>query len=378
MNTDMRAYLDWNATAPLSEAAAEAMRAAHAAGALNPSARHRYGQKGRAIVEEARREMAAALGCRPEEIVFTSGGTEADNLAVRGAPVAATLVSFMEHPAVMRPARACGRPLRLLEVDGNGVVDLAALERHLAEMETPALVCVMLASNESGVVQPLAEVVRIARRHGAAVFCDAVQAVGRMAVDFADLGVDMMALSAHKFGGPQGVGALIVREGFALTPLILGGGQERGRRSGTENVAGIAGMAAALAEAVARLPAVTARMATLRARLEAGLREISPEVTIFSAAAPRLCNTTFFAHPRIDAEVALMSLDLDGVAISAGSACHAGHGEVSRALIAMGVPRDLARWALRASLGPTTEEAEIDAFLAAWRRLLSRRARTAA
>ncbi len=374
----MRAYLDWNATAPLSEAALAAMRAVWAEGPLNPSARHGAGQRARAIVEDARRRMARLLGCRAEEIVFTSGGTEALNLAVAGAPVARHVVSFMEHPAVMRPAKASGKPVALLEVDGQGLVDLAALERHLAAGEGRALVSVMLASNETGVIEPVRDVVRIARAHGALVLCDAVQAAGKMIVDFADLGVDMLALSAHKFGGPQGAGLLVVREGLALAPLVLGGGQERNRRSGTENVAAIAGMAAALETALEDLEQKTSRLNRLRTLLETELQVLSPDVVIFSAAAPRLANTVFFAHPRVAADVALMHLDLDGVAVSAGSACHAGKGEVSRALVAMGVPRALARHALRISMGPATTEEEVRLFLESWQRLLERVAQAAA
>ncbi len=374
----VRAYLDWNATAPLVPAAEAAMRAVWAEGPLNPSAKHGAGQRARAIVEDARRRLAARLGCRAEEIVFTSGGTEALNLAVRGAPVKRHVVSFMEHPAVMRPAKASGRPVTLLEVDGQGLVDLEALARHLAAGEGPALVCVMLASNETGVIEPVEEVVRIARAHDALVLCDAVQAAGKMAVDFAALGVDMLAVSAHKFGGPQGAGLLVVREGLALEPLILGGGQERNRRSGTENVAAIAGMAAALEAALEDLEEKTSRLNRLRALLETEIQAIAPEAVIFSAGAPRLANTVFFAHPAVEADVALMHLDLDGVAVSAGSACHAGKGEVSRALVAMGIPRDLAKRALRISMGPTTTEAEVRLFLASWRRLLERLGRAAA
>jgi cysteine desulfurase len=378
MTTRVRAYLDWNATAPLSAAAAAAMRAVWEEGALNPSARHRAGQRARAIVEDARRRLARCLGCRPEEIVFTSGGTEALNLAVSGAPVERHVVSFMEHPAVMRPAKASGRPVALLEVDGQGIVDEQALARHLVAAPGRALVSVMLASNETGVIEPVREVVRIARAHGALVLCDAVQAAGKTEMDFSALGVDMLAVSAHKFGGPQGAGLLVVREGLELAPLLLGGGQERNRRSGTENVAGIAGMAAALEAALENLPEKTSRLNHLRAWLEKEIQAISPEAVIFSAQAPRLANTVFFAHPRISADVALMHLDLDGIAVSAGSACHAGRGEVSRALVAMGVPRELARRALRISMGPTTTEEEVRLFLDSWRRLVARAAQNAA
>ena len=381
MTRNVRAYLDWNATAPLSAAAQAAMRAVWEEGALNPSARHRAGQRARAIIEEARETMATHLGCRPEEIIFTSGGTESANLAVKGAPVARYLVSFMEHPAVMRPAKASGRPVSLIEVDENGIVDLDALSRHLkadAADDAPALVCLMRASNETGVIEPVHQAVDIAREHGALIFCDAVQAVGKIPVDFADLGVDMLALSAHKFGGPQGTGALIVREGVELEPLLHGGGQERRRRSGTENVAAIAGMAAALAEACENMAEKAKRLSSLRDALEAGIRALLPDAVIFSEEAARVPGTCYFAHPAWDAQTALMHFDLDGIAVSAGSACHAGKGEVSRALIAMGVPRDLAKRAIRVSMGPGTGKEDIALFLHSLEKLARRLKRSAA
>ncbi len=376
--TTPRAYLDWNADTPLCDAAQRAMLRVWDLGALNPSSAHAGGQKARAIVEEARRSMARLLGCAPEEIIFTAGGTEADNMAVRAAPVERFVVSFMEHPAVMKPAKASGKPVTLLEVDGDGVADLEALERHLATGEGRALVCLMFASNESGTLQPVREAVEIARRHGALVLCDAVQGAGKAEVDFAALGVDMLAVSAHKFGGPQGVGALIVREGLALEPQLLGGGQERRRRAGTENVAGIAGMAAALEAALEGLEEKESRIRVLRDLLERELKEITPEAVIFAERAPRMANTTWFAHPRIDAQAALMAFDLDGVAISAGSACHSGRAEVPRSLIAMGVDRDLAKRALRVSLGPDTTEDDIRLFLSSWRAQADRMNRNAA
>ena len=376
--TTPRAYLDWNADTPLCDAARRAMLGVWDLGALNPSSAHAGGQKARAVIEDARRSMAGLLGCAPEEIIFTAGGTEADNMAVKGAPVERFIVSFMEHPAIMKPAKASGRPVTLLEVDGDGVADLEALERHLAGGQGRALVCLMFASNESGTLQPVREAVEIARRHDALVLCDAVQGAGKAEVDFAALGVDMLAISAHKFGGPQGVGALIVREGLALEPLLLGGGQERRRRAGTENVAGIAGMAAALDAALEGGAEKESRIRALRDGLESELKEITPEAVIFAEGAPRMANTTWFAHPRIDAQAALMAFDLDGVAISAGSACHSGRAEVPRSLIAMGVDRDLAKRALRVSLGPDTTEEDIRLFLSSWRAQVERMNRNAA
>ena len=366
------AYLDHNATTPLSDAARAAMAAAWAEGPLNPSSKHYPGQRARAIIEEARESVADRLGAAADEVIFTSGGTEAANLAVRGAPVARFIVSFMEHPAVMKPAKASGRPVALWEVDERGVADLAALKRHLAAGSGRALVCLMLASNETGVIEPLAEAAAIAHEHGALVFCDAVQAAGKVDVDMRALGVDMLAVSAHKFGGPQGAGVLIVREGIALEPLLLGGGQERRLRAGTENVAAIAGLAAALDEALRNRAEKDSHVRRLRDRLESALQAVAPDAVIFSSGAERLSNTVMFAHPALEADVALMAFDLDGVALSAGSACHAGRGEVSRALVAMGADRELARRALRVSLGPGNTEEDIARFAASLRNQLRR------
>ena len=364
--------MDWNADTPLCDAAREAMLEVWALGALNPSSAHAFGQKARAVIEDARGRMAALLNCRAEEIVFTGSGTEADNMAVRGAPVERFIVSFMEHPAVVKPAKITGKPVTFLEVDENGVIDLAALERHLRGGGGKALVCVMFASNETGALQPVREAARIAHEHGALILCDAIQGAGKADVDFAALEVDMLALSAHKFGGPQGAGALVIREGAGLEPLITGGGQERKRRAGTENVAGIAGMAAALESALEGRAEKESHISALRAKLESGLKERAPDAVIFSEAAPRLANTTFFAHPVMDAQTALMAFDLDGVALSAGSACHSGRAEVSRALKGMGVNGDLARRALRVSLGPANTHDDIERFLNSFGRQLAR------
>ncbi len=367
------AYLDYNATAPLREEAREAMLRVWREAALNASAMHAAGRRARALVEESRARLGRLLGCVAQEVVFTSGGTEADNFAVRGADVDVHLVSPMEHPAVMEAARATGREVRLLAVDGQGRVQLENLARQLEELKGRRVqVCLMLASHETGVIQPVAEAAALAREHGALIHCDAVQAAGRMEVDFAALGVDTLAISAHKFGGPQGTGALLVREGVALSPLLAGGGQERRRRAGTENVAGIAGMAAALDAACAELESMAAHLRQLVRKLERGLRELSPEVAIPSAKAPRVPGVVMFSHPGIDAEVALIAFDLDGVALSRGAACASGKVESSAALEAMGVPRKLARNVLRVSMGHDTVEEDIMRLLDGWRRQLKR------
>ncbi len=378
MTPPRRAYLDWNATAPLSAAARAAMAAVWDAGAANPSSAHAEGRAARAVMEDARERIAACLNCAAQEVIFTSGGTEADNLAVRGAPVERFIVSFMEHPAVMRPARADGRPVALLEVSPGGIADLDALEHHLRADASTALVCLMLASNETGAIQPVREAARIAHAHGALVLCDAVQGAGKMEVDFRALGVDMLAISAHKFGGPAGIGALLVRSGLALDPLLLGGGQERRRRAGTESVAAIAGMAAALESSLEDRAQKESSVRALRDFLESELQALAPEVEVFSREAPRMANTCHFAHPRLDAATALMAFDLDGVAISAGSACHSGKAEASRALRAMGLDRTLAARALRVSLGPQTTKEDIALFLRSFAAQLKRLEQTAA
>ncbi len=369
--------MDWNADAPLCAAARAAMLDAWEHGALNPSSAHAGGQKARAILEDARQKMARLLNCQAGEIIFTGSGTEADNMAVKGAlidgaPARRIIVSFMEHPAVVRPAKASNRPVSFIEVDAGGVINLAALKRQLEADAAPALVCVMFASNETGALQPVREAARIAHEYGARILCDAVQGAGKADVDFAALDVDYLAISAHKFGGPQGAGALIVREGLALEPLIHGGGQERKRRAGTENVAGIAGMAAALESSLEDRAEKDSRIKALRARLESGLQDILPGVVIFSGDAPRLSNTTFFAHPGLEAATALMAFDLDGVSISAGSACHSGKAEASRALKAMGVDKALAARALRVSLGPDNTQDDISLFLNSLKRQAAR------
>ena len=375
-----RAYMDANATQPLHPAARAAMLRVFEEGALNASAQHAEGRRARAIVEEARAQLARLLDCDAQEIVFTASGSEADNMAVKGAEVRAHLVSPMEHPAVVRAAEATGRSVIPLVVDEQGVVDLDALERMLKEAPQPAQVCLMLASHETGVLQPVREAAELAHAHGAIVHCDAVQAAGRVPVSFRSLGVDTLAISAHKFGGPQGVGALVIREGLAIAPLVHGGGQERRRRAGTENVAGIAGMAAALQAAASEMEEKTGRLNRLRAVLEAGLKELVPVVRIFSEEAARTPGVTLFAIPGLDADMAQIALDLEGFAVSRGAACASGRVEPSVALLAMGVPQALARNALRVSLGAWNTEEEVRGLLAALKKLLAqvRRADAAA
>ncbi|HEX7007732.1 MAG TPA: cysteine desulfurase family protein [Alphaproteobacteria bacterium] len=370
-------YLDYNATAPIRPEAAEAVRRAlEMCG--NPSSVHRFGRDARKLVEDARETIAAFVGAAPAQIVFTGSGSAANNAALRVAGRDRLVVSAIEHESVLR---AAGEDAALIPVDPAGVVDVEALDRILAADARSALVSVMLANNETGVIQPIEAVVACARRHGALVHCDAVQALGRIDVDFNALGLDLMTLSAHKLGGPQGVGALVVADRVALDPLVKGGGQERSRHAGTENVPGIAGFAAAAA-AVAAAPAERCRVAALRGRLEDALRRTAPAARIFGGEVDRLPNTCCVAMPGVASETQVMALDLAGFAVSAGSACSSGRVQTSHVLRAMGVDEEEAASAIRVSLGWRSSAADVDAFVAAWsalyRRAAARRTSTAA
>jgi len=357
------AYLDHNATSPLRPAAFDAMVEALKDGG-NPSSVHRVGRAARARIDEARRLVASLVGALPTEIVFTSGGTEANNLALKGAGRRRILVSAVEHDSVLNAMPS----VETIPVDSEGVVDLGALARMLAAPDLPALVSVMFAGNETGVLQPVADVVRLARAAGALVHCDAVQGAGKAAVDFHGLGVDYLSLSAHKLGGPAGAGALVVRNGAPFATDRRGGGQESNRRAGTENGAGIAGFGAAAAE-VAR-----ARLAVdgLRDRLESELLKIAPQARIFGAGTRRLGNTTCISMPGVRAETQVMALDLAGVCVSAGAACSSGKVSRSAVLAAMGVEPALADTALRISLGWNSCGEDIERLIAAWRGLYFR------
>jgi cysteine desulfurase len=356
------AYLDHNATSPLRPAALEAMAEALRAGG-NPSAVHSAGRKARGLVEAARRRVAGLVGCLPSEVVFTSGGTEANNMALRGSGRRRVLVSAVEHDSVLKASPGAD----IIPVDREGVIDLAALERALSQSDEPALVSVMLANNETGVVQPVDAVVRLARRSDALVHCDAVQAAGKLTFDIHGLGVDYLSLSAHKFGGPTGVGAVVVRSGAPLLPDRRGGGQEANRRAGTENVAGIAGFGAAAEAAQSDLS-----MAPLRDHLEATLLLLAPGARIFGAGAPRLSNTSCVSMPGVKAETQVVALDLAGICVSAGAACSSGKVQRSAVLDAMGVEPAEAATAIRVSLGWNSEMGDIDRLIAGWRDLYIR------
>lgn len=365
-------YADYNATAPLRPEAHEAMLAALETGA-NPSSVHGPGRAARRIIETARTAVAGAIGSRAEDIVFTSGGTEANALALHGMVAAlggeaTLLVSAIEHEAVSQNAGTAGVPVETVYVRPDGRVDLDQLQARLARWDkaasgTPVL-ALMLANNETGVVQPVAEAAALVREAGGLTHCDGVQGLGKLSVNVALLGVDTLALSAHKAGGPQGVGALWHRPGAPLKPILLGGGQERSLRSGTENVAGIAGFGAA-AEAAAADLAGYAALAGPRDAMEARLKA-EAGVAVMGEGAPRLAGTSCFGLEGFRAETQVMALDLAGVAVSAGSACSSGKVRRSLVLSAMGASDALAECAIRTSFGWKTEPGDFEAVAGAW------------
>ncbi len=360
-------YLDYNATAPLKPAVIEAISAALAE-CGNASSVHRFGRLARRQVEGAREEVAALVGAEARQVVFTSGGTEANNLALAAAGVGRRIiVSAVEHDSVLKAAPSA----EILPVDSRGEVDLAALQAMLERDARPALVAVMLANNETGVTQPVALVAHVAHSHGALVHCDAVQAAGKMTIDFARLGVDTLALSAHKLGGPQGIGALIVADTVEINPLLKGGGQERGWRAGTENVPAIRGFGVAARLAVEDFPRMQA-LAALRDEMEARLLRAAPNAIVFAPGAGRLPNTSCIALPGVSAETQVMALDLAGIAVSAGSACSSGKVRPSHVLRAMGATPELAASAIRISLGWRTDAGDIDHLVDAWGALRAR------
>jgi cysteine desulfurase len=336
----------------------------------NPSSLHGEGQRARAAVERAREQVAALVHARPDEVVFTSGGTEGDHLALLGAAWARrgdgtrVAISAVEHHAVHGAAEVLaeqGWMVDHLPVDRDGRVEPA----RFRPAPGTVLVSLMLANNETGVLQPVAELAARAREAGVRVHCDAVQGAGKVAVDFGALGVDYLVLSAHKMGGPKGAGAVIVRQGAPLSPLFRGSGHERGRRGGTENLPGIVGLGAAAECAARDLAAEAARLMVLRRRLEAGLRALAPDAVIHGERGPRLPNTVSVSFPGARSDHLLMALDARGIEVSAGAACASGAVEPSPVLSAMGVPREVAIGAVRLSMGRTTTAGEVDAVLAA-------------
>lgn len=372
MNGASPLYLDYNATAPVRPEAAAAVSDTLAL-VGNPSSVHRFGRAARKCVEDARDRVAALIGAAPGGIVFTGGGTEANALALAGAGRKRLLVSAIEHESVLANAASIDSETLRIPVTREGIVDLDALDRLLAGRGGETLVSLMLANNETGVVQPVAEAARRAHAAGALLHCDAVQAAGKIAVEVGALGADLLSLSAHKLGGPQGVGAVYVSEHIALAATLHGGGQERGRRAGTENVSGIAGFGAAAAAARRDL-AAHARIAELRDRLEAAVLARSNRARIAGAGAPRLPNTSCIVLPGMASETQVMALDLAGIAVSAGSACSSGKVRPSHVLAAMGAAAEEASAAIRVSLGWASAPADIERFVEAWSGLAARRA----
>lgn len=375
-----RAYLDHNATSPLRPAARAAMSAALEAGG-NASSVHAEGRAARTRIEIARGQIAHALGANPGCITFTSGATEANALAL--SPVVelggqtrnfdVLLVSAVEHPSVRAGGRFAAGQAETIPVNGTGIVDIDMLELTLAAHRKAGrrmLVSVMAANNETGALQPLAGIALAVHEAGGMLHSDAVQIAGKLTFDLEASGADLISISSHKLGGPQGAGALIVRsEELRVPPQLRGGGQEGGRRAGTENVAAIVGFGAAVDEAESNLARETVRQRKLRDMIERGIREIAPDTVILSEAAERLPNTICFAAPGVSAETAIIAFDLDGVALSAGAACSSGRVGPSETLKAMGVSPEIAKGAMRLSIGWDTNEDRISRFLEAWKRV---------
>ena len=367
-----RIYLDHNATTPPHPAVIDRMSAALREDFGNPSSVHHFGQVAKAALDEARSAVAGLIGADPSEVIFTSGGTESDNFAIRGVAEALDvtgrkhlIASAIEHEAVLNTLKALARrgwKTTLLPVDQSGIVSPDALAAALTD--DTALVSVMHANNEIGTVQPVAELARLAKARGAVFHTDAVQTAGKIPVDVKALGVDLLSLSAHKFYGPKGVGALWVRRGLRLQAPITGGKQERSRRAGTENVAGIVGLGVAAQLARTKMGDEAARLGPLRDRLEAGILRAVTGTAVNGGLSPRVPNTTNISFERVEAESLLIALDLAGVAVSTGSACSSGTLEPSHVLKAMGFPAHRTQNSIRFSLGAANTEADVDRVIA--------------
>jgi cysteine desulfurase len=370
-----RSYLDYNATAPLRPEVREAIVAALDAYG-NPSSVHAEGREARALIESARAKVAALASARAEDVIFTSGGSEANALALAAQAGEAwhCYISAVEHPSVLAGGRFYRESTTRIPVSGDGVTDLDVLAAELAKHHLGGwrpFVSLMAANNETGAIQPVAAAAEIVHAAGGLLHTDAVQVAGRQPLDFGALGADMMTLSAHKLGGPKGVGVLVLREGVAVEPLIKGGGQEGRRRAGTENVAGIVGFGVAAELAAAELEKAAA-LVSLRDELESRALEVEPGTVVVSGRVARLPNTSCIAVPGTKAETLVIGLDLAQVAVSAGSACSSGRVEASHVLSAMGLSPGLAQGAIRVSLGFGTTSADIERFIGAWGELIKR------
>ena len=368
----MRIYFDHNATTPVDPSVAEVVMRALTEEFGNPSSVHHFGQQAKGVLDEARSAVAALIGGEPSEVVFTSGGTESDNFALRGVAEALEptgrrhlVASGIEHEAVLNTLKALARRgwrTTLVPVDASGIVSPEALAGALAD--DTALVSVMHANNEIGTVQPIADIARAAHARGALVHTDAVQSVAKIPVDVRALGVDLLSLSAHKFNGPKGAGALWIKRGARVTAILTGGKHERNRRAGTENVPAIAGLGLASRLALAKLATEPARLAALRDRIESGILAAIPGTSVNGAREPRVPNTTNISFEGIEAESLLIALDLEGIAVSTGSACSSGTLEPSHVLRAMGLPTPRTQSSIRISLGAGNTDAHVDYLLA--------------
>ena len=368
-----RIYLDHNATTPPAPAVIDRMTAALREQYGNPSSVHHFGQQAKSVLDEARSAVAALVGGDPSEIIFTGSGTESDNFAIRGVAEALeitgrkhVIASSIEHEAVLNTLKALARrgwTTTLLPVDESGIVSPDVLREALTD--GTALVSIMHANNEIGTIQPIAELARIAKARGALFHTDAVQSAGKIPIDVRTLGVDLLSIAAHKFYGPKGVGALWLRRGVRLLAPITGGKQERSRRAGTENVAGIVGMGVAAREALAMMAAEATRLAALRDRLETGILGAVPGTAVNGAREPRVPNTTNISFDRVEAESLLIALDLSGIAVSTGSACSSGTLEPSHVLKAMGLPVHRTQNSIRFSLGHANTDDDVDRVVSA-------------
>ena len=375
----MRVYFDYNATTPPDTQVVDAIVGVTRDLFGNASSVHHFGQQAKAALDQARSSVAALIKAEPSEIVFTAGGTESDNFAIRGAAEAVDparrhlIASAIEHEAVLNTLKALGKRgwrTTLIPVDQSGVVSPERV-REVMTSDT-ALVSVMLANNEIGTIQPIADIAQIAHEHGALMHTDAVQAVGKIPIDVRGLGVDLLSLSAHKFNGPKGAGALYIRRGTRMQPILTGGKHERNRRAGTENTAAIAGMGVAAHLAVGKLEAESVRLTALRDRLEAGILAGVSGTAANGSNSPRVPNTTNVSFERIEAESLLIALDLEGIAVSTGSACSSGTLEPSHVLKAMGFPTHRTQNSLRFSLGLFSTNEEVDFVIATLPRLVDK------
>ncbi len=365
-----RIYLDYNATAPIRPEVIELMcEIMDTVG--NASSVHEPGRQARQRVETARQQVAELVSASAKNIIFTGSGTEADNLALRGFLPRHLIVSGVEHGAILAPALLLDPYATIIEIGPQGQLDLASLEAALNASTEPALVSLMLANNETGIIQPVAEASEIAHGHDALVHCDGIQGAGKILVDIDQLGVDLLSLSGHKIGGPQGVGALVMREDRSVLAQMVGGGQEMGRRSGTENVAGIAGFGEAARLAASELEQF-AELTTMRNRMEEQLAEVAPSRKVIGSDVPRLPNTSCVTMPGVRSDTQVMALDLAGISVSAGSACSSGKVSASHVLDAMGMELDEAMTAIRISLGRSTTEDEINRFVETWSLIFKR------